>query len=159
MSAKNMNMGFELVWGIQESDKARCEGLVDINKTSREWGADEIMGTTYIKALTWKGVCLFEKLKEGSQHSCGSEKWKVRSERWEGPNCRDSWGKGEEPGYQKPLFKKYRKALGTFCSRVVTWSVLLVKWDWRIREGDSEMCQGEFVRNSWSFWSPLLSSQ
>lgn len=30
--------------------EARAEGLGDISKTSREWGADEIMGTTCIKA-------------------------------------------------------------------------------------------------------------
>lgn len=40
------------------------------------------MGSTDIKALTWEGIELFEKLKEGSQYGYAQrEKWKLRSER------------------------------------------------------------------------------
>ena len=45
-----------LTWDLSWSEVSRkvtlegkSEGLVDMSKTSREWGADEIMGTTCIK--------------------------------------------------------------------------------------------------------------
>lgn len=54
-------------------------------------GVDELVRTTCIKASRWEGACLFEKLKEGNHHGCGSDKWKVRSEREAGARlCRAS---------------------------------------------------------------------
>lgn len=67
------------------------------------------MGSTDIKALTWEGIGLFEKLKEGSQYGYGLEREMEIEVIEEGRSLTAGLhgAKVQSRDYPKPLFKKY----------------------------------------------------